>query len=72
MRLPKFLLDCYQVSAVHFYLKQHEIMAQVEAWIVEMESFPETSRRSSRGLPHNIAALKVASYCCLYGDKYIM
>lgn len=47
-----------EVSEKHFYLKQYEILSQVDEWIEEMEDFPESNRRGSRGLPHNIATLK--------------
>ena len=45
----------------HFWLKRHEIMAQVEEWISELEA-GSSDKRTGRTISHSCVALKVTVF----------
>ena len=49
-----------QVIQTHMWLKRHEICAQVEQWIAEMEQY-STDKRTGRTIAHSHLALKVTA-----------
>ena len=48
----------FQVIHRHFWLKRHEVMAQIEEWIAEMEN-NNNDKRTGRTIAHSCMALKV-------------
>lgn len=59
--MTKFNAFCFwhfQVIQTHFWLKRHEIIAQIKGWIKELESY-ESEGRSGRSCSLSNAALKV-------------
>jgi hypothetical protein len=56
------LFNNFQVIHTHFWLKRHEIVAQIEGWIRDMEMHA-ADRRSARTISLSALALRVR---CIY------
>jgi hypothetical protein len=54
-----------QVIHTHFWMKRQEIVAQIEGWILDMET-QSGDRRTGRTISLNAMALKVQFISCLY------
>jgi len=50
-----------QVIHTHFWMKRQEIVAQIEGWILDMET-QSGDRRTGRAISLNAMALKVHAY----------
>lgn len=66
-----------QIIHTHFWIKRHEIVAQLEGWIRDMLRHG-SDRRSGRTLSLNAVALRVSTFrrvscfpCQLNSDKYL-
>jgi hypothetical protein len=54
-----------QVIHTHFWMKRQEIVAQIEGWILDMET-QSGDRRTGRAISLNAMALKVWFITCLF------
>ena len=53
---------CFRdVTERHFWLKRHEISAQIEEWISELEA-GSSDKRTGRAISHSCVALKVETW----------
>lgn len=55
----------------HFWMKRNEIMQTVANWITELEG-QTGDERTQRSIQHNLMALKVRFYLCLFCFTYNM
>jgi len=52
------IIGDWQVIEWHFWLKKNEIVAQVEDWISDLETY-STDKRVGRSIAHSCTSLKV-------------